>query len=244
MSLSVPAAVLDAIRFEANYDTYDSMLMRLDPIRFRGLGAENREKFIRHAVAVCDEWQLHFVNDVAYVMFVMTFLGSYFHEDIRYKGLAAELIPTSDGADTRIEQLRSRFIMIGKRFIGHDMAIYRRDLGYFRDNVLPAAKDFDAAGMLTALTMSHGDRSYAPTPDYRALYLRQAQVAVKGLGFEEPDDLKLCAALGYWLGGGFWKDPLYPWVPEMVASDGASGLTNYALRRLDRQLKPREDKNG
>ena len=244
MSLSVPTAVLEAIRFEANYETYDSMLMRLDPMRFRGLGPENREKFIRHAVAVCDRWQLHFVNDVAYVMFVMTFLGSYFHEDMRYKGLAAELAPTSDGADTRIERLRSRFITIGQRFIGYDMAIYRRDLGHFRDNVLPAAKDFDAARMLAALTASHGGRSYAPTPDHQALYLRQAQVAAEGLGFEGPDDLKLCTALGYWLGGGFWKDPLYPWVSEMASSDGAPGVMNYALRRLDRQLKPREDRNG
>lgn len=243
MSLSVPDAVLDAIRFEANYETYDSMLMRLDPIRFRGLGPENRERFIRHAVAVCDRWQLHFVNDVAYVMFVMTFLGSYFYEDMRYAGLAAELAPTSDGADTRIERLRSRFIAIGQRFIGHDMALYRHDLEYFRDNALPAAKDFDAARMLAALTTSHGGRSYTPTPDQQALYLQQAQAAVEGLGFEDPEGLKLCTALGYWLGGGFWKDPLYPWVPEMAASAGAPGVMNYALRRLDRQLKPREDRN-
>ena len=118
MSLSVPTAVIEAIRFEANYDAYDSMLMRLDPVRFRGLGPENREKFIRHAVNVCDGWRLHFVNDVAYVMFVMTFLGSYFYEDVRYKELAIELTTSLDGADTRIEQFRSRFIMIGKRSSG------------------------------------------------------------------------------------------------------------------------------
>lgn len=244
MSLSVPTAVLEAIRFEANYDTYDSMLMRLDPIRFRGLGPENREKFIRHAVTVCDRWQLHFVNDVAYVMFVMTFLGSYFHEDMRYKGLAAELTPTFDGADTRIEGLRSRFITIGQRFIGSNMTIYRRDLGYFRDKVLPAVKDFDAAQMLAALTATHGERSYVPSPDQQALYLRQAQTGIEGLGFDGSDALKLCTALGYWLGSGFWKDPLYPWVSEVAASGGAPGVMNYALRRLDIQLKPREDRNG
>ncbi|MDN3710744.1 hypothetical protein QWZ10_00880 [Paracoccus cavernae] len=85
MSLILSAAVLDEIRFEANYDSYDSMLMRLDPIRFRGLGQAHREVFIRHAVTVCDEWQLHFVEDVAYVMFVMSFLGSHFHQDMRYQ---------------------------------------------------------------------------------------------------------------------------------------------------------------
>lgn len=244
MSLSVPTAVLEAIRFEANYDTYDSMLMRLDPIRFRGLGPDNREKFIRHAADVCDRWQLHFVNDVAYVMFIMTFLGSYFHEDMRYKGLAAELASISDGADTRIERLRSRFIMIGQRFIGPDMVLYRRDLSYFRDSVLPAAKDLDAAQMLAALTASHSERSYAPTTNQQALYLQQAQEAADGLGFKGPDDLKLCAALGYWLGGGFWKDPLYPWISKVSAADGAPGVASYALRRLDRQLKPREDRNG
>ena len=98
--------------------------------------------------------------------------------------------------------------------------------------------------MLTALTASHGERSYTPASDHQKLYLSQAQASSEGLGFEGPEDMKLCTTLGYWLGGGFWKDPLYPWVSEMAVSNGALGVMNYAIRRLDRQLKPREGRNG
>lgn len=244
MSLSVPNSVIDAIRFEANYVTYDSMVMRLDPIRFRGLGAKNREKFIRHAVTVSDEINLHFVSDVAYLMFVMTFLGSYFYEDIRYSGLAAELSHVKDGADTRIERFRAQFIAIGRKFIGRSMEFYLSDLDYFRGAVLPAIKNLDASQTIVALAASHGQRSYAISPYHQRLYLQQAHTAVDGLGFGGEDDLKLCAVLGYWLGSGFWKDPLYPWVKEIAATDGAQGVMNYALRRMDRQLKPREDSDG
>lgn len=244
MSLSVPNSVIDAIRFEANYGTYDSMLMRLDPVRFRGLGANNREKFIRHAVTVSDEINLHFVSDVAYLMFVMTFMGSYFYEDMRYSGLAAELSHVEYGADTRIERFRARFVEIGRKFIGRGMKFYLSDLDYFRGAVLPDINYLDASQVIVALAASHSQRSYAISPDHHRLYLQQADAAVEGLGFGGADDLKLCVVLGYWLGSGFWKDPLYPWVKEIAATDGAQGVMNYALRRMDRQLKPREGSDG
>lgn len=244
MSLILSAAVLDEIRFEANYDSYDSMLMRLDPIRFRGLGQAHREVFIRHAVTVCDEWQLHFVEDVAYVMFVMSFLGSHFHQDMRYQFLRAELERTPEGADDRIERLRERFITIGARFIGPRMVLYRRDLSYFRDHILPGSRGFSSEKMLAELTASHAERSYDLHPDQRALYLRQAQMAAAGLGFGDAEGLTLSVALAYWLGTGFWKDPLYPWVAEKARQGGAGAVIDYAMHRLDRQLKTNGDLNG
>ncbi|AGT11032.1 hypothetical protein [Paracoccus aminophilus] len=244
MSLKISTEALDEIRFEANYDTYESMLMRLDPTRFRGLGPKNREAFIRHAVKTCDTWQLHFVNDVAYVMFVMSFLGSYFHEDIRYLGLTAELETIPDGADTRIERLRSRFIALGERFIGRDMALYRRDLAYFSDKILPEARRYDAPSMLAALTASHGARSYELHSAQGSVYLQQAQAASAGLGFDGGEGLTLATAFAYWLGTGFWKDPLYPWIPEKAAQGGETAVMAYALHRLKRQLTLSEGSDG
>ncbi|MCO5065679.1 MAG: hypothetical protein M9924_14870 [Rhizobiaceae bacterium] len=236
MALKISPEVLDEIRFEANYETYDGILMKIDPDRFRGLGEENREAFIRHATTCCDGWEIPYIDDVAYIMFVMTYLGSFFHEDPRHSFIGVVLPDIPEAADYRIRDLRDRFIAFGDRFIGEGLELYHQDLDQFRQSLLPDLDRHSASRTLSMVTRCHGERSYDLSREDHAARMQQAEIGAHRLGLEGDRGLQLSVLLGYWLGSGFWKDPLYPWIPEKAAKGGEPELRKYAIHRLNKDL--------
>lgn len=79
------------LRFAENFARHKTYLLEIDRKRFRGLGEAYTQGFVRHAIGLADHLRFPYIEDTQYIMFVMTFLGSYFYEDPRYKPLADTL---------------------------------------------------------------------------------------------------------------------------------------------------------
>ncbi len=244
MSLIIPTSVIEEIRFAANYDSYVVALMRLDPARFRGLGPDHTEAFVRHATGYCDTIGLNYTNDVTYVIFLMTYLGSHMIEDFRYAQITSILNETPEGFDDRIDRARLAFMAFGDRFIGKGMSLYAADLAHFEKTVLPRIPTLHHDGLIDALVSGHGGRSFSLQPAQRAAFHAHATAAVAALGLRDPTAHGLCLALGYWLGCGFYKDPLYPWVRDKAKAGDAQAIADYAKHRLTAQLRMMGGQNG
>ncbi|MEP3348058.1 MAG: hypothetical protein ABJN34_03605 [Litoreibacter sp.] len=243
MSLVLTENVIQDIRFETLFETYHSMLLRHDATRFRGLGPDHTERFMRHAITYCDAHKIHTINDIGYVMFLMTYLGSYFYMDLRYQHISDILQEQTPGYDNRITRARERFLTFVDMFLGRKMEFYGEDLSRFTDE-LETAIDNDTLGedeMVSLLLRSHGERAYKIDAKTRTNMVQSANAVATGLGLQGQQGLALALGLGYWLGFGVHQDPLYPWIREKSDEQDdpdkrVKVLTEYALKRLKRQV--------
>lgn len=248
MALVLSQQAIRDIRFETLFETYHSMLMRHDKVRFRGLGHEHTERFMRHAITYCDTHKIHTVNDIGYVMYLMTYLGSYFYMDFRHRDISTILEEPAPGHDNRITRAREVFLSFVDTFLGTKMELYASDLARFTD-LLETAISQDAISqndMLDLLQRSHGDRAYQLQPQQRDAMTKLTKSVAKGLGLDGRQGLALSLGLGYWLGFGVHQDPLYPWIREKAQEESepdlrVKTLTKYALKRLKRQVAILED---
>ncbi len=117
MSALLSAGLQNSIRFETNYLHHSRTLQIINRARFRALGCEGCRAFVTHAVRVGDEYRLSRIGSVAYVIYLMHWLGSYFYADPRYADLHAALQSRETETD-RIEAARSHFMAIAKHHIG------------------------------------------------------------------------------------------------------------------------------
>ena len=244
MALIIPKAVIEQVRFETNHPEYDAALLRLDPRRFRGLGPDHRRRFIRQASDYCDRIDIHYTEDVVYVMFLMSFLGSFFHEDFRYARIAQILHEPSQGYDDRIARARLQFIPFGDRFLGQGLQLYLADLRNFQASCPQGLADMTPQIVLDRLSHSHGARGYQMDGAQADGMIAMARHSRDALGLRGPAALNLCLALGYWLGLGFYKDPLFPWVKDKVAEGGEEALMQYTAHRLHQQIRSLEGRDG
>ncbi|PTX57022.1 hypothetical protein C8N43_1687 [Litoreibacter ponti] len=243
MALVLSPEVIRDIRFETLFETYHDMLMRHDKPRFRGLGHAHTERFMRHAITYCDTHKIHSVNGIGYVMFLMTYLGSYFYMDFRHREISAILEEPAPGFDNRIDRARTAFLGFVDSFLGTKMELYAQDLARFT-TALEDAIEADAIGedeMIALLLRSHGDRAYRLTPQQRQVMVQNAGSVANGLGLTGRQGLALALGLGYWLGFGVHQDPLYPWLRDKAQEEDdpaarTEALTAYALKRLKRQV--------
>lgn len=253
MSLIIPKEIIDGITFEANYDIYKDTLLRLDTKRFRGLGDDNVEKFIRHASKYAEEIELTYVNDIAYLMMMMSYLGSTFYEDFRYSKLVSCLNNKNDFEDYRIEKTREEFIKIGDQFLGKRLSKYIKALSKFVDSVLPKIDD-------NSIEINELPHKLIGCFETNVISEQQAwfsdklvscgDIAAKELKIETDRGQKICTSLAFWLGAGFYKDPLYPWVADktsdqnMTDDERIDNLKAFAKKRLMLQIQSWEKING
>ncbi|MEM9696623.1 MAG: hypothetical protein AAGA56_29045, partial [Myxococcota bacterium] len=129
MPLRISSEVLAQVAEVDDWLRYREVLYRIDYARFRGLGERHNKRFVQHATSTADELRLLYTTDVAYLMFLMSYLGSHFLVDPRYRALAAvfqESCPT--GIDTRTERARTLFIRAAEQMLGPDLRDRHRAL--------------------------------------------------------------------------------------------------------------------
>ncbi len=77
MSALLSAGLQNSIRFETNYLHHSRTLQIINRARFRALGCEGCRAFVTHAVRVGDGYRVSRIGSVAYVIYLMHWLGSY-----------------------------------------------------------------------------------------------------------------------------------------------------------------------
>lgn len=231
------------LRFAENFARHKTYLLEIDRKRFRGLGEAHTQGFVRHAIGLADHLRFPYIEDTQYIMFVMTFLGSYFYEDPRYKPLADTLALARAETSNRIDALHQEFVRFSNTYLSDDLSIYRAALTTFfegLDNVNQA--DLQFAQVLDLFFHAYRNADLARDQFPVDAMTAHAREGARFLSIETPSGTALCLALALWMGSGFYKDYLYPWSRDCLANTQANSLPremalrNYAIKRLRRQL--------
>lgn len=241
MPLTLTDAQIAEVRYRTHRPALEEAMRRHDAARFRTLGPGALEQFLRHGWDTAQELRLLYVNDVAYLLFLMTFLGERFLDDFRFAAIAEPLRDAAaDGLDTRVRRAREAFLDHGEAFIGKAGAQYLADVARFRRRLDEGGED--PAQVLDALCACHEGRSVTLSPEQAARLRGEAAASAAALGLDGEAGLALALALRWWLGLGFHDAALYPWVRE-VGADAPPGperarvLRAFALKRLGAQLR-------
>ncbi len=248
MSLQIPREQIESIRYHTHHPDLVAAMHRIDPHRFRGLGTARTDTFVRHGWDTAQRLGLRYVNDAAYILFLMTFLGSHFLEDVRYAAIAEALqFPDPNdppGFDTRIRRTRAAFVAFGDQRIGPKATIYRADLRRF-SAWLAQTGTLEVDAMYEALLECHSADVHL-TPPETWMLLAEAHASADDLDLEHGEGDALALALRWWLGLRFEDDPLFPWVRDVAAREHTAHartqtLRAYAQRRMATVLKGAAD---
>jgi hypothetical protein len=243
MSFVISPSASAALRFARINRHMATYLHDLDLARFRGLGERQCEAFVREGVSYCDRLGLGFLEHIEYVHFIMYFLGTHFYLDPRYQPIAERLADRGVVANQRIEGAHRLFRVFGDRFIGEGLRVARDAMARF--NVELERQPGTELGPHRILAAFHDANALGPEERLRfpgQAIVEAAAGAARELAIDVPSGHDICFALALWLGTGFHRDPLFPWVREVPARvegsarQRASALKDYALKRLQKML--------
>ncbi|WP_208352767.1 hypothetical protein [Pseudaestuariivita rosea] len=243
MELVLSNNIKSSLRFASNYQLHKKYLLDLDKTRFIGLGQKNTQTFVRHAMLVSDQLKFHYVEETQYIIFLMYFLGSYFYIDPRYTRIANILKKEPQGNDQRILDCHEVFSDFAKTYLGNDLSIYRQALEKFSDLMSTHAEQENRTQTCFEAFFKCYDLSSETQDEFPTFeMLDHAKSAAKVLGIETENGIAICLALSFWMGTGFYDDPLYPWVQDKAnqIEDSSSQreiiLLEYAQKRMKRQI--------
>lgn len=243
MSYVLPPGVKTNLHFFANYRLHKTYLLKLDRTRFAGLGEDATQAFVRHAMAVGDGYNLQFAEEVQYLMFLMYFLGSNFHEDPRYSVFARILNRPPSAEDHRIMECHEVFADFSKRYLADELSIYSAALERFGKSTQALSEQanptkFSIDAFFASFEMTSEERSEFPVGQL----VRIAEHIRGQLRLSDPFGTAVCLSLSLWMGTGFSSDPLYPWVHDILEKAGQdpgareTALMGYAQKRMKRQI--------
>jgi hypothetical protein len=230
--------IKDEIRFQSNYLHLKGTLLLLNRDRFTALGDTQCQIFVRHAIKVGDGFHLGRMDSAAYLLLLMSFLGSWFHTDPRYAAITDAL--AQPGAETtKIAGARAAFMHHADHYIGEHGEISAKILAGYQPQL------DQVTDTRTSLTQLHqmlidgcpftaADRAAYPQQGFEA----EAANAAAHLGLDQVLGAKVCLVLTFMLGRQFFDDPLYPWVRDKIAeankngADPARHLFDYAVKRM------------
>jgi hypothetical protein len=239
-------ALRETIRFETNYHHLSDTLMRLNRPRFRTLGDARCRDFVRHGLGVADGMQLQTIGSVAYLLFLMNWLGSYFYLDPRFRAVHGPL-SLSLPEEERIEAARAGFLDLAARHIGERGEIVLARLARLPEHEHLVTDTAIHHRQLHSTLLDLWEVEGEARADYPGDIVEdQAVRSAQALGIDTPLGRRVCLVLVFVLGIGFHRDPLYPWAADKVAEARAAGerpelsLLAYARKRLDATLRSKE----
>jgi hypothetical protein len=230
--------LMSEIRFHSNYLHLKGALLGFNKDRFTALGDHGCQAFVRHGVGVADQFHLGRMDSAAYVLFLMSYLGSWFHTDPRHQAITDAL--ATAGAETdRIAAARDAFMRHAAQYIGDTGEIsarvlsgYLPRLGQVTDAVTPLP-DLHSL-LIQGCPFTPADLAAYPKDAFES----EARAAAAYLRLDDGVGAKVCLVMTFTLGRIFFDDPLYPWVRHKIAeaatagTDPARHLFDYAVRRM------------
>lgn len=232
------------IDFYTLYPSYRKILFELDQNRFRAFKEDQIEKIIRLILEQSQRVNLQFGADIAILMEVMLSHGSYFLDDSRYKFALPILMEKPTGVDRRMNKFRSKISDYKDSIYGKHGEILLGSMDHVLSQFAPT--DIMRVNAIE-FTLHLLRQSFKRSPKYdeyiNAYELSQAaEYASRALKLPPKSGGAVCVLLSFYLGNGFYKDPLFPWVHDVMTekewSDArAEELLNYALKRLKAMAK-------
>lgn len=243
MLKTISAPELQRIR-TGNYVNFHMLTLAINSkARFRGLGANNSRNFLLESLHYFDAIGLSSHRDAAYLIFIMTHLGTHFLVDPRYyelRSLYYRLAPQDPHVTDKVrdEFIKISHIYFGKKKIGYYAALSNLvelcETESLYSNT-PSGLVLEYLGLL-GLSQMHKDQ-FPMQP-----FLDQALDAAQVLKIDTEKGRLVAATLAFWLGTGFHRDPLYPWVQELCAGKSTAqqrveALRHFGIKRASSQVK-------
>jgi hypothetical protein len=237
--------LMSDIAFETYWPTYRDALFRINAARYRGLGEVRAKEFAKKGYAAARSFGIGTVGGICWYLIPCGWFGLHFASDPRYVEIARRLAGNaSDGdEDVRIERARYVFCKIAEQTTGlegekvpaalqrsHSHAAWLADWRTTPE----AAIDF----LLDAWDVGPDARRSFP----RAEFIACSQREVVQAGLRGDAALKTHAAIAFFLGSGFLRDPQFSWASDAVANakhdrqDPVEALAHYANKRLGRAM--------
>lgn len=229
------------LKIASNYGHFRDDLLAFDPKRFRGLGEAHTAAFIAHAVRVCDRFRVEHYEAVWTVMQGMCFLGSHMLTDPRFVSLTETLRSSTQHGDARLPAFKKELRAILLTLAGPDLVHYRAILRAWIETESRKMDPYHArAHLLTALPTD----LRAHVESWYPQLAQNARSAIAALTLDAQKGQLFCLVCAAAIGHGFYRDPLYPWIPDLALKDpGAPAafrtdrLLAYANKRITRQSR-------
>lgn len=240
------AALRDEIRFETNYAYYFDSLTIINRPRFRTLGDTHCRNFVAHAARLGDQMRFDMLGSVSYLMFLMHWLGSHFHEDPRHVAIH-QALTSPLGEEDRIDAARDAFLAFASRHIGASGEIFHENLAKL-DAVEPFVTDTTSSHhrLHDALLDAFGLHADARSTHPRDAIEKAAVASARDLQIDTPLGRRVCLVLTFIMGVRFHADPLFPWVRDITEKARDEGkpvdeaLLAYAEKRRAATLRDAE----
>lgn len=216
-------------------------LLRADPVRFRGFDKKRRQVLAAHAIREGRAFGLNLKEEYAYFLYMMTFLGGWFHTAPQF-GHFNRLLATK--GSTRYLELKHNFPKVyAERFghIGKPSDVLRQLQGSVETCLTEAGgwaglKDSDIAPITQEI-----ERRLRWKDTEIAIVRADADAQAMEIGLQTSYGRELHYLLWLLVGPHYLTDPLFPWAAEVFATaetpDAAiMAVTRYAHRRMNRTL--------
>lgn len=217
------------------------ILVQFDEDRFRKLGPDHARAFVRCAIVTGDGHAFEFLEEYEYLLRIMSVLGTHFLEDPRYAPIARVLARDDRPSSHRVHASHKLIRRVSDRFIGPQFSLARPALHRFHQTIEATGAD----SLTDHAVLQAFAQAYLLTDAEQAWLVPEqsghaARMAAFALDIDTEHGRAVCLALALWLGSGFWRDPLYPWVAAIPAgtaggaSEKAEALAAYATRRMQK----------
>ena len=216
-------------------------LPRADPVRFRGFNKKRRQVLAAHAIQEGRAFGLSFKEEYAYFLYMMTFLGGWFHTAPQF-GHFNRLLAAKGG--TQYLELKRAFPKVYAERFGHmgkPSDVLQQLQGRVEACLAKAGgwaglKDSDVAAITQEI-----ERRLRWKDTEIAIVRADADAQAMQIGLQTSFGRELHYLLWLLVGPHYLTDPLFPWAAEVFATaetpDAAIvEVTRYAHRRMNRTL--------
>ncbi|WP_298260221.1 DUF4123 domain-containing protein [uncultured Litoreibacter sp.] len=216
-------------------------MTRFDPVRFRGFDQARLARISKHAIREGRAFGLRYQEEFAYLLYVMTFLGGWFHRAPQFSCFS-ELF--ADPSDERFTNLTREFPDRHKKFFGHlgDPSVQMKHLQSWTEKIIAEAGSWDKldAGHLNMMSTEIARRLGWGEEQYRIVEA-DAAASARDSGILDDRGIRLHHIIWMTLGPYFLHDPLYPWAEEKYVEaskkpDAIFKVASYGHRRLTRTI--------
>jgi len=216
-------------------------MTRFDPMRFRGFDQARLARIAKHAIREGRAFGLRYQEEFAYLLYMMTFLGGWFHKAPQF-AYFSELF--TDPTDERFTNLTREFPNRHKKFFGHlgDPLIQMENLLSWTEKIISEAGGWDNlnAYHLNMMSTEIARRLGWGEEQYRIVEA-DAAASARESGILDDRSIRLHQLIWMTLGPYFLHDPLYPWAEEKYVEaskkpDAIFKVALYGHRRLTRTI--------
>ncbi|MEL6678175.1 MAG: DUF4123 domain-containing protein [Pseudomonadota bacterium] len=214
-------------------------LLRYDAPRFRPFGEDRLRALVDHGVAQGTALRFIYKEEYAYLLYMMSFLGGWFHTSPLYAHISARFeTPAVDRHLTVSTAFPDDYRALFRGTVSADTALV--DLNHYLKRRLEelggwAAVRGEDAGDVVALFA----RASTLPPEVIETALADADRESDRLLIRSAPARGIVRVLWLFLGARFTEDPLFPWIREKLFRDdrieaNLMEVAIYGARRLDR----------